>query len=112
MNCAGSNRPKLRRYTACPGRFRARQTALPTNAEHVRTGSMRACSPFADIQVLIAAALAEERGALIPIHRQAIDELLDQEREHAKSESAERARSLELSVAGARGRRERAGSWH
>ena len=60
---------------------------------------MRACSPFADIQVLIAAALAEERGAVIPIHRQAIDELLDQEREHAKSESAERARSLELSVA-------------
>src|SRR6516165_4131997 len=38
MNCAGSNRPKLRRYIACPGHFRARQTALPTNAEHV-TGS-------------------------------------------------------------------------
>ena len=62
---------------------------------------MRACSPFADIQVLIAAALAEERGALIPIHRQAIDELLDREHEHehAKSAMDERARSLELSVA-------------
>ena len=53
------------------------------------------------LTVLIAAALAEERGALIPIHRQAIDELLDREHEHehAKSELVERARRLELQVA-------------
>jgi hypothetical protein len=50
-------------------------------------------------RAMIAAALAEERGTVIPVLRQAIDELLDQEREHAKSELAERARSLELSVA-------------
>ena len=60
---------------------------------------MRACSPFADIQVLIAAALAEERGAVVPALRGAIDELLDRGREHAKSELVERARRLELQVA-------------
>jgi hypothetical protein len=47
----------------------------------------------ADVQVLIAAALAEERGTVIPIIRDALDELLDQEREHAKSELVERERS-------------------
>ena len=36
---------------------------------------------------------------VIPIIRQAIDELLDQEREHAKSEMVERARGLEVSIA-------------
>ena len=53
----------------------------------------------ADIQVLIAAALAEERGAVVPALRGAIDELLDRGREHAKSELVERARRLELQVA-------------
>jgi hypothetical protein len=44
------------------------------------------------LTVLIAAALAEERGAVVPALRGAIDELLDQEREHARSELVERAR--------------------
>jgi hypothetical protein len=35
---------------------------------------------------------------VIPIIRDALDELPDQEREHAKSELVERARSLELSI--------------
>jgi len=51
------------------------------------------------LTVLIAAALAEERGAVVPALRGAIDELLDRGREHAKSELVERARRLELQVA-------------
>jgi|SRR6516165_4327333 len=51
------------------------------------------------LTVLIAAALAEERGAVVPALRGAIDELLDQEREHARSELVERARGFELSIA-------------
>jgi hypothetical protein len=47
---------------------------------------------------------------LVPVIRQAIDELLDQEREHAKSEVADRERSLELSVRKARSRRVSAGA--
>ena len=35
---------------------------------------------------------------MIPIIRDALDELPDQEREHAKSELVERTRSLELSI--------------
>jgi hypothetical protein len=46
---------------------------------------------------------AEERGVVIPIVRDALDELLDRERaharEHAKSELVERGRGLELQIA-------------
>jgi hypothetical protein len=45
-------------------------------------------------------ALAEERGVVIPIIRDALDELLDREREHAKHELTESMRSLEVQVAG------------
>jgi DNA-binding transcriptional MerR regulator len=44
-------------------------------------------------------ALAEERGVVIPIIRDALDELLDREREHAKHELTESMRSLEVQVA-------------
>ena len=43
--------------------------------------------------------IAAGRGAVIPIIRDALDELLDQEREHHKSELVERARGLEVQVA-------------
>ena len=43
--------------------------------------------------------IAAERGAVIPIIRDALDELLYQEREHHKSELVERARGLEVQVA-------------
>jgi hypothetical protein len=52
-----------------------------------------------DVQTLIAAALAEERAVVIPVIRQALDELLDQEREHHTSKLAERTRGLELQIA-------------
>jgi hypothetical protein len=53
----------------------------------------------ANTQVLIAAALVEERGAVVPVLRGAIDELLDREREIAKSELVSARRGLELQVA-------------
>jgi hypothetical protein len=51
----------------------------------------------ADVQTLIACALAEERSAVIPALRSAIDELLQAERTHVKNETAQ-AR-LEVSIA-------------
>jgi hypothetical protein len=53
----------------------------------------------ADVETRIAAALREERRAVIPAIRQALDELLDKEREHHKSEMLERTRGLELAIA-------------
>src|SRR6516164_2136287 len=53
----------------------------------------------ADVQTLIAAALTEERSTVIPVIRQALDELLDQEREHYKSEVVSATRGLELQIA-------------
>ena len=44
-------------------------------------------------------ALAEERGVVIPIIRDALDELLDREHEHAKHELTQSMRSLEVQVA-------------
>jgi hypothetical protein len=53
----------------------------------------------ADVNTLIAAALCEERAVVIPVIRQALDELLDQERKHHRSQLLERTRGLELAVA-------------
>jgi len=53
----------------------------------------------ADVETLIAAALCEERSVVIPVIRQALDEILDAEREHHKSELLERTRGLELAIA-------------
>jgi hypothetical protein len=53
----------------------------------------------ADVDQRIASALAAERQAVIPALRAAVDELLDQEREHAKRELTESMRSLELQIA-------------
>jgi hypothetical protein len=52
-----------------------------------------------DIDQRIAAALGEERRAVIPIVAECINELVDAEREHHKSELLERTRGLELAVA-------------
>jgi hypothetical protein len=49
-----------------------------------------------DIDARIASALAAERQAVIPALRAAVDELLEQEREHVKLQMTEQMRSLEL----------------
>jgi hypothetical protein len=54
---------------------------------------------ISDVETLIAAALAEERAAVIPTLRSAIDELLDGERERVVNAQTEQMRSLELQVA-------------
>ena|SRR6516165_10856770 len=41
----------------------------------------------ADVETLIACALAQERGTVIPVIRDALDELLSQEGEHHKGEA-------------------------
>lgn len=53
----------------------------------------------ADVEMRIAAALREERQAVIPALRAAVDDLLEQEREHVKSQMTEQMRAFELSVA-------------
>lgn len=53
----------------------------------------------ADVQTLIACALTEESCAVIPALRGAIDELLEAERTHIKSEAAQATARLELSIA-------------
>jgi hypothetical protein len=53
----------------------------------------------ADVETLIAAALCVERQAVIPIVAECINELVDAEREHHKSELLERTRGLELAIA-------------
>ena len=62
----------------------------------------------ADIETLIAAALCAERQAVIPVIGEAVNELLDAEREHHKSELASTTRGL--AIAKLEGRRERAGA--
>jgi hypothetical protein len=52
-----------------------------------------------DIDARIASALAAERQAVIPALRAAVDQLLEQEREHAKSQMTKHMRSLELQIA-------------
>jgi len=57
----------------------------------------------ADVETLIAAALcAERQAAVVPIIGEAVNELLDAEREHAKSELVERTRGLEFAGCQAR----------
>ena len=53
----------------------------------------------ADVETLIGAALAVERQAVIPVIGEAVNELLDVEREHHKSELASTTRGLELQLA-------------
>ena len=54
----------------------------------------------ADVETLIAAALcAERQAAVVPIIREPVNELLDVEREHHKSELASTTRGLELQLA-------------
>ena len=53
----------------------------------------------AAIETLIAAALCAERQAVIPVIGEAVNELLDVEREHHKSELASTTRGLELQLA-------------
>ena len=50
--------------------------------------------PLADVETLIACARAEERGTVIPVIRDALDELLDRERERHKSELVSATRGL------------------
>ena len=50
----------------------------------------------ADVETLIACALAEERGTVIPVIRDALDELLDRERERHKSELVSATRGLAI----------------
>lgn len=51
-----------------------------------------------DVDARIAAALAAERQVTIPALRAAVDELLECEREHVKSQMTEQMRRLELQI--------------
>ena len=73
------------------------QSEAATSAR--RAGSTRGCSPSPTFETLIAAALCAERQAVIPVIGEAVNELLDVEREHHKSELASTTRGLELQLA-------------